>query len=193
MYNLLEYTHHNALEYLLNKGIRNQRFLESVLVGANHFTKKYAFLRAQKEHQAIKFFLQNQDNEEFDEEFRLYAKHTAFIEQSNAKVIQGIQIINETLRPYIDKGSPYHGFVNPEFNTLLNPLAEERYNLLPESMERILIYCIQHFPQFYSEKYDSKTMIEMLPKLKEKMRAKIELKYFIQSAIKNNRDINDEF
>lgn len=193
MYNLFEYEHRNALEYLLKKGIRNQRFLESVLVGANNFTQKYAFLRAHKEHQAIKFFLQNQDNEELDEEFRLYAKHTAFIEKSNAKAVRGIQIINNTLRPYIDKESSYYGLVNPEFNTLLNPLAEEKYNLLPESMERIFVYCVQNFPQFYSEKYDSETIIKMLPKLEEKMREKIELKHFIRYVVKNNKDINYEF
>lgn len=194
MRNLILYADSNALAHILQKGIANEKFLECVLKSGNRFARMYAIFRASKEHQATTYILKNKDNKEFDDEFRIYAKFIESIWDSNTKATRGIQTINNTLQPYFHKDNQWYGLLNPAFNTLLNPLAEGKFEIFAETMESIFIYLIKNFPHFYSKKFDSETILKMLPDLeKTHWAATMDISEFIKYTITNNRGIIYEF
>lgn len=192
MTNLIEYEHNNALAHILSKGVRNQRFFDRVLESANGFVKSFRSKRDYIEYLAIKFLITNQDNKEFDEQFRIYAKKVFFIEQTNARFIKGIQIINQIISDYLNKQSRFYGFVKPTYNSLLTPLAQERYELLPESMENVFAYCVQYVPKIFMYNFDL-NYLKSLPDKARQVNAQRNLNDFIKGQIVDNEDINYEF
>lgn len=190
--NLVVYDKHNALQMLLENGVINQKCLDFIIAGANGFIKRFSSTKGYVLYQGVKYILSHIYNDEFDDEFKIYAKYVESIWHSNTKAIYGLQTINSTLKPYLSRDSLYYGFVESEFNALLNPLSSGIFDDLPQNMEEIFVYCLKYVPHIFSVDFGV-DYVKSLPSVADKFTTRDEISNFVKDAIERNMDIIYEF